>query len=200
MSYQERWSKKMSHTTVPLKVVGNEKGRGPGDGKRLQYVSDRGDQGLFKVWTCTFWEKLLFPFPLVTAKLISDYFDNKRCSSNKILILITRQFICTPDLRTMKSDAAQTSTNPRVHDSRCEFGPHRHWCRELRCVIASLFALHRLLPSNRLLILLERVETEIPFWNGKRNVKKMDIDRHGPRLCPTTVKFLTHLILITNYL
>jgi hypothetical protein len=26
--------------------------------------------------------------------------------------------------------------------------------------------------SNRLLILLERVETEIPFWNGKRHVKK----------------------------
>jgi hypothetical protein len=39
-----------------LKVVVNEKGGGGGweGGKRLQYVSDRGDRGLFKVWTCTF--------------------------------------------------------------------------------------------------------------------------------------------------
>jgi hypothetical protein len=31
---------------------------------------------------------------------------------------------------------------PQVHDSRCEFGTHRNWRRELVCVIASLFAPH----------------------------------------------------------
>ncbi len=46
--------------------------------------------------------KNVFPFPLSPAKLISDYFDNKRCGSNKTFLLITRQFICAPNLRSMK--------------------------------------------------------------------------------------------------
>ncbi len=49
--------------------------------------------------------------------------------------------------------------------------------------------------TNRLFILLERAETEIRFSTANGTFKmKMDIDRHGPRLCPTTVKILSHLI------
>ncbi len=55
------------------KVVGNKKGGGREGGKRLQYVSDRGDRGLHIVWTCTFWEKLLFPLFLVRAKIWGNY-------------------------------------------------------------------------------------------------------------------------------
>jgi hypothetical protein len=140
--------------------------------------------------------------------------------------------------------------NPRVHDSRCEFGPHRHWRRELfmrgwdladwlECltanaevgtVLGSISAslgtveseggqmnqcwiqfkgkqykkppidfdasLHHCLhgiaycQSNRLFILLERAETEIPFWLANGMLKKMDINRHGPRLMPNNCKIL----------
>ncbi len=55
-----------------------------------------------------FWGKHLFLFPLVTAKLITNYFGKKRCGSNKIFLLIPRQFICAPNLRSGKSDAART--------------------------------------------------------------------------------------------
>ncbi len=57
---------------------------------------------------CSFRLKFLFLFPHVTAKLISDYFDNKWCGSKKILLLIMRQFICAANLRSVKSDAART--------------------------------------------------------------------------------------------
>jgi hypothetical protein len=53
--------------------------------------------------------------------------------------------------------------NPQVHDSRFEFGPHRHWRRELRSAIASLFAPHPLIQSDRLLILLLQAEKQIRF-------------------------------------
>ncbi len=51
---------------------------------------------------------------------------------------------------------------------------------------ASLQCLYRInyCQSNRLLILLERVETEIPFSMANDMFKKMDIDCHGPRLMP----------------
>ncbi len=42
----------------------------------------------------------------LSSKINSDYFDNKRCGSNKIFLLLTRQFICTPNLGSVKSDAA----------------------------------------------------------------------------------------------
>jgi hypothetical protein len=34
---------------------------------------------------------------------------------------------CAPNLGSVKSDAARKrKKNPRIHDSLCEFGPHRH--------------------------------------------------------------------------
>ncbi len=46
--------------------------------------SDRGDQGLFTIWTRSFWIKIIFPFPLSPAKWISDYFDIKGCGLNNL--------------------------------------------------------------------------------------------------------------------
>ncbi len=51
--------------------------------------------------------------------------------------------------------------------------------------------------TNRLFNLLERAEKEICFSMANGTFKmKMDIDRHGPDLCPTAVKILSHLIYI----
>ncbi len=52
--------------------------------------------------------------------------------------------------------------------------------------------LHRIAycKSNSLLILLESVETEIRFRNANGMFKKMDIDRHGPRLMPNNCQIL----------
>ncbi len=47
-------------------------------------VSDRGDRGLFTIWTRIFWIKIIFPFPFSPAKRISDYFDIKGCSANNL--------------------------------------------------------------------------------------------------------------------
>ncbi len=68
-------------------------------------------------------------------------------------------------------------------NSLCDFGPHRHWRISHPLLIAKVI--------NRLLILLERAETEIRFWmaNGMCN-KKMDIDRHGPRLMPNNCQII----------
>jgi hypothetical protein len=57
-------------------------------------------------------------------------FDKKRCGSNKIFPLTTRQFICAPNVRSVKRDAAQTRKKSErsnlVHNLRGEFDPHRH--------------------------------------------------------------------------
>jgi hypothetical protein len=52
--------------------------------------------------------KYVLPFPLVPAKLIGDYFDNKRYGANKTILLTTRQFICAPNHGSVKRDAART--------------------------------------------------------------------------------------------
>jgi hypothetical protein len=52
-------------------------------------------------------EKLLFPFPLIRAKLISNYFDSKRGGTIKIFLLIKRQFICASYILSVKSDASR---------------------------------------------------------------------------------------------
>jgi hypothetical protein len=62
---------------IQLKVGGNEKQGGPGRRQMLGYV--------LRLWrsrvichlnnTCSFGIKFLLLFPLVTAKLIDDYFD-----------------------------------------------------------------------------------------------------------------------------
>ncbi len=43
-----------------------------------------GPWGLFTIWTRSFWIKIIFPFPLSTAKWISDYFDIKGCGANNL--------------------------------------------------------------------------------------------------------------------
>ncbi len=56
--------------------------------------------------------------------------------------------------------------------------------------------------SNRLLILLYGEKGhENMFLNGKRHVKKMDIDRHGPRLMPNNCQILDppYFLLSTNF-
>jgi hypothetical protein len=65
--------------------------------------------------------KNLFPFPLSPAKLISDYFDKKQGGSNKTFLLIMHQFICAPNLWSVKEMQPKQEKN----GSRCEFGPHR---------------------------------------------------------------------------
>ncbi len=47
---------------------------------RYQYrvpVSDRGDRGLFVVWTWWFCVKILVPFPLSISKFIGDFIHNR---------------------------------------------------------------------------------------------------------------------------
>ncbi len=46
-------------------------------GKYFVLFGDRGDRGIFVVCTGSFSVKIFFPFPLVTAKLIGDYFDKE---------------------------------------------------------------------------------------------------------------------------
>jgi hypothetical protein len=50
--------------------------------------------------------KNVFPFPVSPTKIISHYFDNKRCGSNKTFLLITRQFIYALNLQSVKRDSA----------------------------------------------------------------------------------------------
>jgi hypothetical protein len=57
--------------------------------------------------------KYVLPFPFVPSKFIGDYFGNKRYGANKTLLLTTRQFICAPNHRSVKRDAAQTSKKIR---------------------------------------------------------------------------------------
>jgi hypothetical protein len=98
-------------------------------------VSDRGDRGFyFQFEYAVLEQNVLFPFPLVTAKWIGDLFDKKGCGSNKIFLLITRQFICAPNVRSEKRDAVQTrkksAISNMVHNLHSEFDPHRHLRRK----------------------------------------------------------------------
>jgi hypothetical protein len=49
---------------------------------------------------------------------------------HKTFLLLTRQFICAPNVRSAKRDAARTrkksTSSNLVHNLRCEFYPHRH--------------------------------------------------------------------------
>ncbi len=88
----------------------------------------------FKFWTCRLPLKNVFPFPLSPAKWICDYFDNRGCGSNHTVKLITHQFICAPNVRSVKRDVARTrkkSASLRlVHKLHCKFDPRRHWRRK----------------------------------------------------------------------
>ncbi len=78
------------------------------------------------------WETyFLFRSP---AKWIGDLFGKKRCGSSKTFLSITRQFICTPNVQSVKRDAARarkkSASSNLVHNLHSEFDPHRHWRRK----------------------------------------------------------------------
>jgi hypothetical protein len=50
----------------------------------------------------------IFPFPLLTAKLIGDCFDNSQYGANRILLFMMRQFISATNYRSIKRDTART--------------------------------------------------------------------------------------------
>jgi hypothetical protein len=52
--------------------------------------------------------KNVFPFPLAPEKWIGDLFDKKRCGANKTFLLITHQFICAQNVRSVKRDAVRS--------------------------------------------------------------------------------------------
>ncbi len=78
------------------KVVGNEIGGGPGRWQTSAMCLDR-DRGYF-----------LSRFNIKISKRWLWVFDNKRCGLNKIFLLITCQFICALNFRSVKNDAART--------------------------------------------------------------------------------------------
>jgi hypothetical protein len=73
----------------------NEGGREAG--KCSKVVPDRGDGCLF----IFLWSRLLFcnifPFPVCKAKLIGDWFENRRGARNTITFLIIRQYYWRTD-------------------------------------------------------------------------------------------------------
>ncbi len=82
------------------------------DPKPCKTVRDRGDRYPFYFWTWCLPLKNIFPFLLLPAKLISDYFDIRRCGSNNTFLLI-----CAQNLRSVKRDAARTkkSESSTIH-------------------------------------------------------------------------------------
>ncbi len=161
-------------------------------------VSDRGDRGLFTVWTCSFWLKILFPFPLVTAKWIGNYFDNKRCGSNKTCLLITRQFIGAPNLRSVKRDAARTRKKSagswftlRIRSA----SPLTQGTSMLHCIIVCTASFNVKVIAYTFCWREQRWKYVFLWkmacskWKWKSIATVPD-----PDLCPTTVNILAHLI------
>ncbi len=99
-----------------------------------------------------FANKKRISFSALSSKMNRRLFDKKRCGSNKTFLLTTRQFICAPNVRSIKRDAARTrkksASSKLYHNWRCEFDPHRHLRRGLRCVIMTPLRSHFLLPLN----------------------------------------------------
>ncbi len=117
---------------APLKVVGNEK---KGGSRRWRVLGNN-----LGPWRLTFIfilnmpsairKSIVLPFPLVTAKLIDNYFDNRKYGANMNFLLLTRHFICASNHMSVKRDAVQTrkksASSKLFHILRCKFGPHRH--------------------------------------------------------------------------
>ncbi len=73
--------------TIPLKVDSNEKSRWAwDDGIGWVLVCYRGDRGLFSFWTSRFPLQRLFPFPLSTTNFIDNFFDNRQCTVNYLVL------------------------------------------------------------------------------------------------------------------
>jgi hypothetical protein len=92
-------------------------------------------------------------------------FDKKRCGSNKTFLLIMRQFICAPNVRSVKRVTAEQEKNPRVQiwiiicatNFVCiAIGAENFDAPLLNC----MFRIPQC-QSNPLFILLERAEKEI---------------------------------------
>jgi hypothetical protein len=158
-------------------------------------VLDRGDRGLFTIWTRSFWIKIIFPFPLSPAKWISDFFDIKGCGVNNLARAhrsSLRQWRCGQnsqrklwtrfELADFFLDRAASLFMLRT------FSAQINW-RVIRRKV--LFDPHRFCQTNRLFNLLERAEKEIRFSMASGMFKtKMDINRYGPRLMLNNCKNL----------
>ncbi len=68
--------------------------------------------------------KYVFPFPLVIAKLSGDYFDY---GANKTFLLITSIYMRTESSGCEKGCGPSKKKIREFHNSRCEFGLHRHF-------------------------------------------------------------------------
>jgi hypothetical protein len=111
-----------------LKVVGNEKKGG------LRFLQLLGIS--LGPWRSMSTFILNVPFAIekhisvsaLSSKMKGDLFDKKRCGANKAFLLITRQFICARNVRSV--NAVQTRKKSTIlklfHNLRCEFYPHRH--------------------------------------------------------------------------
>jgi hypothetical protein len=128
----------------------------------MQCVSDRGDRGLLEGWTCTFWEKLLFPFPFVTAKLWGDFFGIKECGANNDAMThrsSLRQWRCRPNSQREKWTRGYFSCLGCVTFYVPKVGAEINWCVISMKIFLNLITYCQ---SNlELLILLEGAETEI---------------------------------------
>jgi hypothetical protein len=139
-----------------------------------------------------FLRKTFLSFPAWNAKLISNYFDNKQCGSNKIFLLIACQIICAPNLWSVKRDAAQ---------KRKKFVSSWFTLRILSAspLTQGTLMRHCIIVCNESLIVKvianqycwrERKRKYVLILNGTTCLKKMDIDIHGPRPMPNIFQFL----------
>ncbi len=158
-------------------------------------VLDRGDRGLFTIWTRSFWIKIIFPVTLSPAKRISNYFDIKGCGANneaRAHESSLRQWRCGENSQRKLWNSFKMADFFLVRTASLftlqTFGAQINWRVISRKV---LFAPHRFCLTNRLFILLEQAETEIRFSMANCTFKmKMDIDRLGPRHMPNNCKNL----------
>ncbi len=163
-------------------------------------VSNCGDRGLFTIWTRSFWIKIIFPFPVSSAKWISDYFDIKGCGANN-LERAHRSSLC--QWRCGQNSQRKLWTRFELPDFflvRAEslftlwtFGAQINWCVIMMKV---LFDPHRFLSNKSPIHFAGQSRKGNTFLNGKWHVQNKNGHRSPPipDLCPTTVKILTHLI------
>jgi hypothetical protein len=180
-------------------------------------VSDRGDRCLLIICTCSFWVKCLFPFPLVTAKWIGDYFEIRRylrtefwcvnifarynyenlfCPQiksrwdHRCAIILAHRSLPVPIMNQIWTGGF-FSCSGRVSF----YAPNIRYANKLARYkneglvwSASLYA-KQIAYSWR-----ERKRKYVSQWQTARSKWKWTSIATVPDLCPTTVKILTHLI------
>ncbi len=150
-------------------------------------VSNRGDRGLFAIWTRSFWIKIIFPFPLSPAKWISDYFD-KGCGANNGA-RAHRSSLVNGD-----ADKIRSANYEKILILRILFGSHRSSFQapNIRSKHLILIAFCQ---TNRLLFYWrERKWKYVSQWQRAWSKQKRTSIATVPDLRPTTVNILTHLI------